>query len=388
MTNGSNEVSVADSRRPLPFTEFIVKIHQRCNLACRYCYMYEMADQSWQSRPTKMPAETFAVAADRIAEHVDRHDLAEIDVMFHGGEPFLRGVEFMVWATNLVRGLMPDRLVRVHVQTNGTLLTSAGLLKLSQLNMSVGVSLDGDRRANDRYRLTVKDKSSFDSAVEGLRLLSLPAFRPMFRGILATIDIRNPPVETFDFLASFDPPMIDFLLPHANWESPPSSYGQAEPAPYGRWLAQVFDHWLEVGSPVQIRYLHNIMVSLLGGASEVETIGLTPPRMVVIDTDGSLGQVDSLKSAYAGAAETGIDIFTDSLDAALYHPDVVGRQMGVQSLGSQCRSCELVRVCGGGYYPHRYSAGSFSHPSVYCADLQFLIDHISASIGEPVPSLS
>ena len=31
--------------------EFIVKVHSRCDLSCDYCYMYEMADQSWRSRP-------------------------------------------------------------------------------------------------------------------------------------------------------------------------------------------------------------------------------------------------------------------------------------------------------------------------------------------------
>ena len=37
--------------RPLPFREFVLKIHSRCDLACDYCYMYTMADQSWRDRP-------------------------------------------------------------------------------------------------------------------------------------------------------------------------------------------------------------------------------------------------------------------------------------------------------------------------------------------------
>jgi uncharacterized protein len=30
--------------------EFIVKVHSRCDLSCDYCYMYEMADQSWRDQ--------------------------------------------------------------------------------------------------------------------------------------------------------------------------------------------------------------------------------------------------------------------------------------------------------------------------------------------------
>jgi len=35
---------------PLPFCEFTLKLHGRCNLACDYCYMYEMVDQSWRQK--------------------------------------------------------------------------------------------------------------------------------------------------------------------------------------------------------------------------------------------------------------------------------------------------------------------------------------------------
>jgi hypothetical protein len=39
--------------------QFSVKIHSRCDLSCVYCYMYEMADQSWRdgcqaNRPTHL----------------------------------------------------------------------------------------------------------------------------------------------------------------------------------------------------------------------------------------------------------------------------------------------------------------------------------------------
>src|ERR1043166_2879062 len=36
--------------RPTPFREFVLKVHSRCNLTCDYCYIYEMADQSWRAQ--------------------------------------------------------------------------------------------------------------------------------------------------------------------------------------------------------------------------------------------------------------------------------------------------------------------------------------------------
>src|SRR5687767_3413900 len=77
----------------LPFNQFVIKVHSRCDLACDHCYVYEHADQSWRARPTVMSADTAAWAARRIAEHVKRHDLDDFHIVLHGGEPLLAGHE-------------------------------------------------------------------------------------------------------------------------------------------------------------------------------------------------------------------------------------------------------------------------------------------------------
>jgi uncharacterized protein len=102
---------------------------------------------------------------------------------------------------------------------------------------------------------------------------------------------------------------------------------------------------------------------------------------VVVDTDGSLQQVDSLKSAFPGAPETALNVFDHSLDTVLEHPTTVARQVGAAALSATCRQCPVQRVCGAGYYPHRYREGTgFLNPSVYCPDLFALINHIRRRI--------
>src|ERR1700683_1138966 len=88
---------------PVPFSEFIVKIHSRCDLACDYCYMYEMADQSWRTQPKRMSTAVAARTATRIAEHVRAHDLTEIALVLHGGEPLLAGPETIAGVLAAVR---------------------------------------------------------------------------------------------------------------------------------------------------------------------------------------------------------------------------------------------------------------------------------------------
>lgn len=99
--------------------------------------------------------------------------------------------------------------------------------------------------------------------------------------------------------------------------------------------------------------------------------------------------MDSLKSAYEGAAATGLDVFGHDFDEALGHPGVVARQSAAAALAGQCRACPLLTVCGGGHYAHRYRAGDgFANPSVYCADLQRFIRHVARELAERTAAAS
>jgi uncharacterized protein len=152
--------------------------------------------------------------------------------------------------------------------------------------------------------------------------------------------------------------------------------------PYADWLITVFDHWFgEPTKVVNVRIFEEIMSLALGGRSRYESFGISMVNLIVIESDGTLEQVDSLKAAYDGAAATGLNVVDNSFDDALANPAVVARQIGLQGLCDECRSCRLATSCGGGLYPHRYLEGSgFRNRSVYCADLMKLIDHISVAV--------
>jgi uncharacterized protein len=106
-------------------------------------------------------------------------------------------------------------------------------------------------------------------------------------------------------------------------------------------------------------------------------VGLSPARMLVVETDGSIEQSDTLKSVYDGAAATRLHVLRDPFDKALLHNSMVARQIGERALADTCLSCDIHNICGGGLYAHRYSeATGFAGPSVYCRDLYRLITHI------------
>ena len=119
-------------------------------------------------------------AVQRIAEHADKHSLASVDVILHGGEPLLAGAEWLAGLVGLLRSRVPAQ-VNVALQTNGTLLDRPMLSTLKSLGIRIGVSLDGDADATGRHRLYANGRNSFDAVAGGLDLLRSPEFRGLLQ---------------------------------------------------------------------------------------------------------------------------------------------------------------------------------------------------------------
>ncbi|MFH9242986.1 radical SAM/SPASM protein FxsBH, inactivated beta-hydroxylase extension form [Streptomyces anulatus] len=365
----------------VPFREFVLKVHSRCDLACDHCYVYEHADQSWLTRPKTISDEAISWTARRLAEHATTHALPSVTVILHGGEPLLAGpARLRRVCEELGSALNGIAELDLRIHTNGVQLSPRYLDLFDEFHVRVGISLDGDRAANDRHRRFADGRSSHPMVLRAVELLREERYRHLDLGLLCTVDIHNDPVAVQDALAALRPPLVDFLLPHATWDDPPPRPDGSATA-YADWLLTVFDRWTEQGRPMPVRMFASVLSSLNGGPSLTESLGLAPTDLVVIETDGQLEQVDSLKSAYEGAAATGFDVFHNTFDEVAAHPGVRARQLGLAGVSETCRRCPVVRSCGGGLYTHRYRSGSgpegldsgFDNPSVYCADLAALI---------------
>lgn len=305
-----------------------------------------------------------------------------MSVILHGGEPLLAGpARLRRICEELTSAFDGIAALDLRIHTNGLQLSPRYLDLFREYDVKVGISLDGDRAANDRHRRFSDGRSSHPLVLKAVELLRQERYRHLNLGLLCTVDIENDPVAVLDALTELEPPLIDFLLPHATWDDPPPR-PDGSPTAYADWLLAVFDRWQEQGRPVPVRIFSSVASTLDGGPSLTESLGLAPTDLVVVETDGSLEQVDSLKSAYEGAADTGFDVFAHAFDEVAAHPGVRARQLGLDGVSETCRRCPVVRSCGGGLYTHRYRSASagegFDNPSVYCHDLAALVRGIEA----------
>lgn len=366
--------------RPVPLREFVLKVHQRCNLACAYCYVYTMADQSWRDRPAVMSPRVWRQTALRIAEHARTHRLSHVSVVLHGGEPLLAGAHTLAAIATCVREALPrETACRVSMQTNGILLSQRTLDLLLRNRITVAVSLDGSAQDNDRHRRHADGRGSSAEAAQGLARLAGDPYRTLFGGLLCTIDPQTDPVAVYEALLHYRPPGIDVLLPHANWAT-------GKVAGTGAWLARLFDRWFDApAKETTVRLFDEIVHLHLGGRSSSEHVGLSPAAVAVVETDGDIEQTDALRSTYAGASATGLSIFDDPFDAALRHPGFIARQLGPEALCHTCQRCPIRTLCGAGHYAHRFHPKTgFLSPTVYCEDMMTIINHVGKRMRQAI----
>jgi uncharacterized protein len=362
-----------------PLSSFVFKVASRCNLDCTYCYEYNMGDDSWRTQPKAMSAETARIGARRLLEHCRAHGFDNLTISLHGGEPLAIGPAKLSAIVRAIKEeLEPYCRLHLGLQTNGTLLGAEMLALLEEERVSIGISFDGPPELNDSVRIY---KNGRGSSVKVIQALERLRGSPSFAGMLAVIHIHSDPIKVWRFLAAFDPPSLDFLFPHGNWEILPLGKTRHN-KPYAEWLIPIFDDWFgSYRSDIRIRFFEEIIVRLLGGKGALESLGLEPVALGVIGADGSYEAVDTLKSAFPGAHLLNMHIKTHSLDEVLAHPSVAMRQQGLSALSETCRQCAVVRICGGGYLPHRFSkANGFKNPSIFCNDIGTLIDHISLRV--------
>jgi uncharacterized protein len=269
------------------------------------------------------------------------------------------------------------------MQTNGLLFTAEIGDFMLDWGMTMGVSIDGPPAVNDVYRVDHQGRPSSQNLEAKLALAFSERYRPLVDGFLCVINPFVDPIEVVDYLLSYRPRSLDFLFPLNNHERLPKGKegGYRSAALYGDWMIKAFDRWWQLGKPCRVKSFDSMLRLICGAPTLVESLGLDPVDLVVVETNGEIEGVDSLKATFDGATSLGYDVFEHDFDSVARDLRVQQRQIGADELCQTCRDCPVVEICGGGYVPQRYrSDNGFDNPSVYCLDLEKLIRHIHATL--------
>ncbi len=164
---------------------------RRCNLRCVHCYA--------QSKDIEYKNE---LTTEQGKELID--DLAKFGapvILFSGGEPIMRPdlPELAQYARS--KGM------RAVISTNGTLIDKKMAKVLKEIGLSyVGVSLDGMRETNDKFRGV---KGAFDLALQGMRNCLAEEIKVGLRFTINKKNVKDIPA-IFDLLEKEKIPRVCF----------------------------------------------------------------------------------------------------------------------------------------------------------------------------------
>jgi uncharacterized protein len=357
----------------------VVKIAQRCNLNCSYCYMYNHQDQSFRSRPVFMSHEVFRALCKRIRSHCESNPGHTISVVLHGGEPMLFDPHTLDSWMN-AEGEALTKHARFGMQTNASLVSDAWIDVMKRHSIHPGVSLDGPPEIHDLERIDHAGKGSYDKTIDGLRRLIAAGLDP---GLLCVINPKHSGIAIYRHFRSLGVKRLNFLLPEVTHDSRRLFYGDPGPRPVAKYLIPIFDEWWAEDDPdIHIKLFHEVIKIILGGVPNTDTLGNSLFDYLVIDTDGSIHGNDCLKITYEGASETGLNVLEYGFeDLRKGNPLIFQLMNEGMPLCQKCLSCSELDICGGGPVTQRYSrSNGFLNPSVWCEDLLEFLRHIKQAV--------
>lgn len=367
----------------------VIKVASRCNLNCTYCYMYNLGDTTYLKQPKVMSKKVVDATISKAISHCKRKGIDFFVFSFHGGEPLLAGKPFFKYFVEQAREkFLPEGIQPYFaLQTNGVLLTEDWCHHFSSLGIEITISLDGDKETNDNYRIDHKGKGSYDRIVKGLRIAQKSMFNVPPPGILSVIDVFSDPIKVYNHFKELDIHWFDLNHPDANYDALPPGYDSSpEVTPYADWLIKMFDLWFSEkreNKKPQIRLFEDIVKSVLGSMQSTDALGNHRSEVLVIETDGGLEAVDTLKVCGDGFTKNNLNILNNEFDEVFQDDLVELYENSHAMLPAKCLVCPIKDICGGGYIPHRYSSkNGFNNPSIYCNDwLKFILHVRNKVIG-------
>lgn len=155
--------------------QLILEVTADCNLRCKYCFFSEYYSDTRELISEKLSFNDAKKALDYFfnfnIESLKKNPLITPAITFYGGEPlidFPLVKDVVKYIDDNYRSYFTN--ITYSLTTNGLLLNKDNISFLLNNNFLTHVSLDGCKEANDRNRVTINQKGSFDIIYKNLLL--------------------------------------------------------------------------------------------------------------------------------------------------------------------------------------------------------------------------
>lgn len=344
-------------------TKLIIKVTNKCNLSCSYCYYSEYSPS--QIKKNNIDFDSIYNLLTKYSNYVKNNSINEIDLMFHGGEPTLLNIEYYQNIINLQKQLFPNNItINNSIQTNGVLLNNDWISFIIKNNIRLGISLDGPEYINDKYRKNKKGQG-YKTVIHNINKIKKLKYR---FSVLSVITGDFSTKEIFDHNIENEIYNFDFLPPLVNYHN--KDYNKNKIEAINSDLFETFKYWIELDNPkINVRLFKSILTKTMGHGSRMCIFNNQCSNIVTIEPNGYVYPCDDLSiTSFDQIYNCNLYFNTDSFQKV---ENVINERINnkkFNALPDECAECDVNHLCNGGCPSTRYSINnSFNNKNINCS---------------------
>ncbi len=364
--------------------EIILKVSERCNINCTYCYVFNMGN-TLAADSIPVISENNVLALKGFFERsAAENDIEVIQIDFHGGEPLLMKKDRFDRMCRILRqGDYGSSRLELALQTNGILIDEEWITLFEKHHVHASISIDGPQHINDRHRLDRKGKSTYQGTINGLRLLQ-EAWRqgrlPGEPGILSVANANANGAEIYHHFANvLACQRFDFLIPDDHHDVNADGEG------VGRFLKEALDAWFADGRPEIFVRIFNTYLGTMLNSQFTRVLGMSASiesaYAFTVTADGLIRIDDTLRSTSDRIFNAVGHVSEMSLARVLATPNVREYLALSKKLPDGCLDCVWNNICHGGRLVNRFSRKNrFDNKTVFCSSMRGFLSRAAAHL--------
>ena len=331
-----------------PINVLIKPASSSCNLKCKYCFYYDVAENRDKQNYGIMTYDTLEILVKKVFEYGQHF----VGFAFQGGEPTLAGLDFYKRFIELQQKYNIKKLrINNSIQTNGMAINEEWAKFLAENNFLVGLSLDGPKDIHDLNRVDLIGVGSHSRLEKTVELFNKHKVEYNILCVV-TKSVTRHIERIYNYYIKKGFQYLQFIpcLDELGMEPGNNPYSLT-PESYEDFLKKLFDLWYEdfkLGKRISIRIFDNIVQMLLGYPPESCDMKGSCSANAVVEADGAIYPCDFY---VINQWKLG-DIFENSLEEMLQSETAKAFVDGSKVISEQCRQCQYVTLCRGGCRRH------------------------------------
>lgn len=335
-----------------------------------------------------MSLATISALSECLKSYCKLAEINYVQIVFHGGEPLLLSKEYFISCINIFKNTCPDIEFGFTIQTNGVTLDQEWYALFQMHQVKVGISIDGPKQYHDTFRIFHNGKGSYDQVAEAVRLGKDNGLS----GILMVMNTKIPTIAFYQELKALGVASLNLLFPDGHYDKLPDGFnaelfGNDSYTPYAEWLIQLFMLWKKDKDRPGIKFFETLIEMVYGNLDVGnQAFGRRKNGIAVIESDGGIEVVDSLRACYEGITRNLLNVHTSNLEDLFSDPIFQVFYHSHDRVAEQCLNCPIYDFCGGGFLGSRFAnANGFNNPTIYCRDIIRLVSFIQNDFINSLP---